>query len=501
MPEPEEIANPGRSAIILWQGQWITHKPSGVNPLNILLLRPSYTINRYSRSVPLSYLVLGAYLRENGHVPYILDMLFPSVTWETVDECIRENGIEIVGIGCMTCEYHEAVGAAREMKERHPDLPIVFGGAHPTGNPRQCLETGLVDYAVCGEGEEALTALLNAMDNDEVPSGIHGVWFFRKGKMVANGKALAVDLEPLPIPAYDMVDLNAYFAMDPPWHFPESRRVIQFITSRGCPYKCSYCHRLHGKQARLLSAENVLCQMETLHREYGVEEFIIVDDIFNVDLKRAKAICRGIVERELKIHIQLPNGVRGDVFDEELMMLLAKAGTHYLAVAIETATPRLQKLIRKNLKINVALDTVRLAKKYKIEVGGFFMIGFPSETRDEVMASIQLALHNPFDVVFFSIVTPYEGTEIRQDILNGVFGPEAKAALESDPESEFPVIYNDSLTPERLFSIRRKAYLRFYLNPVRMWNLIKKMRHPVYAKQIIVAVFRRLFRNGEVTVT
>jgi len=480
--------------------QW-TGGPSGVNSLKILLLRPSFTINRYSRSVPLGYLVLAAYLREKGHTPFILDMLFPEVTQEGVDRFISENGIEIIGIGCMSCEYHEAVKQARVMKERHPHLPLVFGGAHPTGNPRQCLDTGVVDYAVCGEGEEALTALLDALERDESLSGIRGLWFYNEGKLVANGKAAPVDLEALPMPAYDMVDLNAYFAMDPPWHFPKSRRVIQFMTSRGCPFKCSYCHRLHGKQARLLSATKVLDQMELLHREYGVEEFIIVDDIFNVDLKRAKAICRGIVERGLKIHIQLPNGVRGDVFDEELMELLAKAGTHYLAVAIETATPRLQKLIRKNLKIDVALNTVRLAKKYKIEVGGFFMIGFPSETRHEVLSSIQLALRNPFDVVFFSIVTPYEGTEIRTDILNGVFGPEAKAALEADPEAEFPVIYNDSLTPESLFSIRRKAYLKFYLKPSRMWNLIKKMRHPIYAKQIIVAVFRRLFKNGEVTVT
>jgi len=469
--------------------------------LKILLLRPSFTINRYSRSVPLGYLVLAAYLREKGHIPFILDMLFPEVTQDVVDSFIIENGIEIVGIGCMSCEYHEAIAQARVMKAHHPHLPLVFGGAHPTGNPRQCLDTGVVDYTVCGEGEEALTALLDGLRRGLPLSAIRGLWFYDDGKLVANGKSDPVDLEKLPMPAYDMVDLNAYFAMDPPWHFPKSRRVIQFITSRGCPFKCSYCHRLHGKQARLLSAEKVLDQMALLHRKYGVEEFIIVDDIFNVDLKRAKAICRGIVSRGLKIHIQLPNGVRGDVFDEELMRLLAEAGTHYLAVAIETATPRLQKLIRKNLKIDVALNTVRLAKKYGIEVGGFFMIGFPSETRDEVMNSIKLALCNPFDVVFFSIVTPYEGTEIRTDILNGVFGPDAKAALESDPEAEFPVIYNDSLTPEILFSLRRKAYLKFYLKPARLWNLIKKMRYPVYAKQIVVAVFRRLFRNGEVTVT
>ena len=129
-----------------------------------------------------------------------------------------------------------------------------------------------------------------------------------------------------------------------------------------------------------MAAETVLDQMEWLVKEYGVREFMIVDDIFNFDLERAKTICRGIVERGLKVHLQFPNGVRGDRFDEELIALMKAAGTHYMAIAIETVSEKFQKLVRKNLKIDRARQSLEWARKHRIEVSGFFMIGFPGET-------------------------------------------------------------------------------------------------------------------------
>lgn len=468
--------------------------------MKILLLRPPYRINRYSRNVPLAYFALAAWLRDHGHEPVLLDRVFPDQTESRLEDTIRD-GVDIIGIGAMTCEFEDAVQEARKLKGKFPLIPIVLGGAHASGNARQCLESGAVDYVISGEGEIALTALLDALQNGNDLHRVPGIGFMENGEVVQGPPVSPLNPEMLPMPAYDMVDLEAYFRLDPPWHFPRSRRVIQFMTSRGCPFKCSYCHRVHGKQTRLMPAKTVVDQMEHLHKAYGVEEFIIVDDVFNIHLERAKSICRGIVDRGLPIHLQFPNGLRGDVFDAELMELLAKAHTHYLAVAIETASPRLQRLIGKNLDISRALHTVKLAHRNGIEVGGFFMIGFPSETRAELEQTFQLAFQHPFDVVFFSVVTPYAGTQLRQDILNGVFGEAAKNGLEAQPDADFPMIASDTITPGELFSLRRGAYLRFYSNPRRMWNLLKKMGRPAYAKQIVKAVFRRLFLNGETTVT
>ena len=162
--------------------------------------------------------------------------------------------------------------------------------------------------------------------------------------------------------------------------------------------------------------------MAGLARTYGVREFMIVDDIFNFNLERAKTICRGIVERGLKIHLQFPNGVRGDRFDEELTALMKRAGTHYMAIAIETVSEKFQKLVRKNLKIDRARQALNWARANGIEVSGFFMIGFPGESLVEVRETLDFALSEPFDEVFVSIVAPFKGTKLRTDMESGKFG-------------------------------------------------------------------------------
>ena len=340
--------------------------------MRIAFIRPMAPFNRYIQNVPLNYVHLAAWLRKRGHQASILDMVFDDVTPGAVDRHIRDNAIRVAGIGAMTCELPQAIEEARRLKAVHPGIYVVFGGAHPSADPEECLRTGVVDSVVAGEGEVPLAALLDALEAGRGSEGIAGVWPSPPGP--------PPDVESLPPPAFDLLDLDKYFRLDSPWHFPKSARAVQFITSRGCPYHCSYCHEVHGKKFRGLSAQKVLDQMEGLVRDHGVREFMVVDDIFNFDLGRAKAICRGIVERRLGVHLQFPNGVRGDRFDEELVMLMKQAGTHFMSIAIETVSDRYQRLIRKNLKIDKSLQAIEWARKHSIEVSGFFMIGFPGET-------------------------------------------------------------------------------------------------------------------------
>ena len=272
----------------------------------IAFVRPMAPLNRYIQNVPLNYIHLAAYLREHGYSPLILDEIFDEVTSAAVDQAIRERGIRVVGIGAMTCEMPQAIAEAKRLKSAHPNIKIVFGGPHPSGDPDECLRTAAVDYVIVGEGEIALVALLDAIQNGGDASKIPGVWSIAPdGTVSANGRAPVPDIEALPRPAYDMLDLERYFKLDSPWHFPKSPRAVQFITERGCPYQCSYCHDIHTKKFRALSAEAVLDQMEWLVRDHGVREFMIVDDIFNFNLERAKAICRGIMNRKLNLWLML----------------------------------------------------------------------------------------------------------------------------------------------------------------------------------------------------
>lgn len=459
--------------------------------MDIAFVRPEAQRNQYIQNVPVNYIHLAAYLREHGHRSHILDMVFRDVTPATIDRYIRDRKISLAGIGCMTCEFPEAVREARRLKSAHPGIKVVFGGAHPSADPEECLKTGVVDYVIVGEGEIALAQFLDALEVGGSPENIPGIWSLEDGVIKPNVPAPVPNIEELPRPAYDLLDLEKYFRLYSAWHFPKSPRNVQFISSRGCPYRCSYCHAIHGKKFRGLSPAKVVDQMEYLAKVQGVKEFIMVDDIFNFDLERAKEVCRGIIDRKLQIHMQFPNGVRGDRFDEELVALMKQAGTHFMAIAIETVSEKFQRLIRKHLNIEKALRTIGWANKHDIEVSGFFMIGFPGETVEEVNQTLEFALNAPLDAIFISIVMPLKGTVMREDILAGRFGAIDSETVEA-LEQLFPTVHNDSLPLDLLKWMRLRAYVRFYTKPRPILQLSKKMTRWRNVMKLVHAVRHRI---------
>jgi len=458
--------------------------------MEIVFIRPVAPHNRYIENVPLNYVHLAAYLRAQGHTATILDMVVEANS-SRVDEHIRDRGVKVVGIGCMTCEFPDAIAEARRLKEHHPGIRIVFGGAHPSADPEECLKSGVVDYAIVGEGEIPLAAMLDALESGCEPKGIPGVWSLEQGQVAGNTSAVIPNVEELPMPAYDLLDLDEYFRLDSPWHFPKSRKAVQFVSSRGCPYHCSYCHTIHGKKYRGISAGKVVDQIEKLVVEHGVEELMVVDDIFNFDLERAKDICRGIIGRGLRVHLQFPNGVRGDRFDEELVSLMKQAGTHYMAIAIETTSDKYQLLIRKHLKLDQALQTIKWARKYDIEVCGFFMIGFPGETLEEIHKTLDFAVGAPLDTIFISLVSPFKGTVLRTDMMQGRFG-ELDASGLAALEQLFPTVHNEAVSVDVLRKLQRSAYWRFYLKPRPMLNLGRKMTNWSNVRKVSRAIRRRV---------
>jgi anaerobic magnesium-protoporphyrin IX monomethyl ester cyclase len=467
--------------------------------MKIAFVRPKVSIHRYIQHIPMSYIHLAADLRERGHEPFIFDMVLDGMGPEEVDRQLRLNGITVCGIGGMTFEFPEAAQEARRLKASFPDMIIVFGGAHPSGAPEECLASGIVDYVIVGEGEIALTELLDHLQAGGECKPIQGLWHKDGDRLVRGDLAPTPDVDGLPLPAYDMLDLNSYYKIDSPWYFTNSRKAVQFLSSRGCPYRCSYCHSVHGKRFRGQSPQWVLDQMEKLSRGLGIEEFIFVDDVFNFDLPRAKGICRGVVDRGLKVHLQFPNGLRGDRFDEELMALMKKAGTHFLALAIETVSPKYQKLVGKNLNIEKTMQTLLWARKYRIEVSGYFMIGFPGETLAEARQTADFAVNAPFNAIFISIVTPFKGTALRDEMIQGKFGDNGEESL-GVLNDRFPIVKSEMLTPERLRRIQMNAYWRFYCRPRPLKTLIRRMANPRNFDKIVRAVKGRLGRRKEVSV-
>lgn len=333
------------------------------------------------------------------------------------------------------------------------------------------MEDPHLDCIVLGEGELTLAELLPCILEGDDLSDIRGIGFRENSKAkLTSPREEIVDLDSLSLPAYDLIELSRY------WDLPRfgttfvNKEYATLSTSRACPYQCTYCHRIFGRRYRSQRPENVLRDLETLAREHRVREVQFVDDCFNLEKKRMDAICDGIVERGLDFSISFPNGIRGDIMNGESLQKLKRAGIYRITYAVETASPRLQKFIKKNVKLDKLKDVIEETDRQNIMVDGFFMVGFPGETREEINMTLEYAISSKLHSANFWFVTPFKGTELYDQAVE--LGYDVPAEPESlhyfDPQTDLSEVPGTELK-----KMVQKTFLKFYLHPRRLWRIFK----------------------------
>jgi anaerobic magnesium-protoporphyrin IX monomethyl ester cyclase len=467
--------------------------------MKILLIRSKGTFTDMFFGIPIGLAYLAAVAEKAGHEVEILDLALEKSVPEAhaiLRVRLRERKYDLAGLSCMTVEYLGARETARLIREIIPSIPIVFGGQHPTIRPDEVIGSGACDFAVSGEGEDAFLELINALEQKTDPANVAGILFPSNGSIIrTQPRSTRVDVEALPWPAYHLLELDRYFENQSPRHELKHKRALQIFTSRGCPWQCIFCHSLFGKKFRSRSPESVFGEMKMLYDRFGVREYMVEDDIFNLDIHRAKKICDLILASEMKgnIHLQFDNGLRLECFDEELVEKLALAGAHHMAVAIESASPRIQKMIRKNVHLDKAAEVLRWTRKYGITTMGYFMIGFPTETVEEIKQTIAFACAADLDEALFSIVIPYAGTELNRMVCEeGLYDPH-KAASHGDNIAAIKSKDFDFYTLRRL---QKHAYLSFFLSKGRAWRMLPKLFKVSTSKKYLRAIRRNFFAYG-----
>jgi radical SAM superfamily enzyme YgiQ (UPF0313 family) len=446
-------------------------------PLDILLIRPRSTYADVVAGIPIGITLLGAVAEQRGHRVRILDVGLEQDPAHSLREAFAEVRYDIAGVSCMSVEFLGGLETARQIRECSPGTHIIFGGQHPTIMPEQSMKADCIDSICIGEGEDVWIEFLDRTAQGAGLDGVAGLWFRRDGEVIRNTPRNSyVDVDAVPMPAYHLLDIERYFDLDFVRFPTVHRRAIQIFTSRGCPYRCIYCHDLFGKRFRGRKPELVFEEIKFLHDRHGIKEFMVEDDIFNMDLDRAKRICDLIISSGLKLGFQFGNGVRLERFDEELMRKLSEAGTHHMAIAVESANDRIQKLIKKHLKLNRFNEILGWARKYQIETLGFFMLGFPGETIAEINQTIRFACDSHFDEALFSIATPYAGTELN-DLVRATGSFEGGNDVHDEWEGVVKV-KSEEWDYRKLKWLQRKAYLLFFLTRFRFARILKKMRSP-----------------------
>jgi radical SAM superfamily enzyme YgiQ (UPF0313 family) len=419
---------------------------------------------------------IGAALKKAGHEPKIHDCALDCGDLHILRRTITDWKPDFIGISIIISELEHAKRIMRVIREILPDVPVTFGGPWPSANPEEAIMKFGANFVVLGEGELVFPKLIEAIIQGRPTESIPGTASMADGNVkVTPGQQLTEDeLNALPFPAWELLDHSLY-AKTPSFANVGCRPYMTIITSRGCPFKCAFCHQTMGKVFRKRTAESVLSEMKELRFQHGFKEMEIVDDCFNLDHERMYAILTGIRDRIGDVKLHFSNGVRADILKPEDMDLFRQAGTVSACFAIETSSPRLQKMIHKNLNIDRAVLTINAAVKAGIFSTGLFMIGFPTESYEEASDTVDFAARSALHRAYLFNPIPFEGTELADMALDA----QKKRNYDIDPHDAnyFNSTFNISAMSDRdLQRVFRRAYRRVYLNPKRILRLI--IHHP-----------------------
>ena len=337
---------------------------------------------------PLGLISLATVLRDDGCDVEIfdLDRLEPTSTQEMVCQAIMAREPEIVGFSTMCSTYLTSLKLAQGCKSLDPAVKIILGGPQATITAEATLALfPFVDVIARGECEQNITTIMRALATGGPLAAIPGL-HYRAGATIVSTPALPPisDLDEIPLPDYGLCpNLTAH-------------QRLPIEVGRGCPFQCTFCctNDFWGRKYRLRSSDRQIALFRQLQSEHGFREFVFEHDNFTVSKAKVIELCRAIRQAELNINWRCDSRI--DTLDAELIQEMAAAGCTGIYMGIETGSPRIQKLIKKNLDLSHAVETVRQVLAAGINITASFILGFPQETLEDLLQTIDLMLRLKF---------------------------------------------------------------------------------------------------------
>lgn len=437
--------------------------------MRVLLVSP-YRGKTYEsvgiRVPPLGLLYIAGALRAGGH-EVKLDLSEDAESQDKID-C---SDADIVGITSTTSQFKKALKIAKAAHEQ--GKIVMMGGPHPTSAPEETLKSGYVDYVVRSEGEATAIELLKRIEQSNgqfEPSKVLGIsWYDKESGTVVNNppRPFIWDLDSLPYPARDLGgDVMRYRNKGIDGHISPT-----MITTRGCPYGCKFCdvHVLAGRRWRMRDPKSVADEVEHLVTKYGAQDIRIMDDIINFSNEKLHSLFDAILERNFNVTFWVMGRADMLIKDPASAEKMAKAGVRTMFLGIESPSKRILKAYRKGGKASAdtSEQAVRLLREHGIEAYGGFIIGEPSETEEEIRDTIEYAKYINPATAQFSILTPYPGTEVWNQLRDRLIIQDWDKY-----DGLHAVFHGDHLQAPQIESLCRKAYIQFYLRPKRLVSQI-----------------------------
>ena len=337
---------------------------------------------------PQGLLYLASSLRQAGYDARITNLAgHTEQSWKPE---IKEA--DIYGVQLYTPTAHHGINIAKYIKDKFPGKPIICGGAHPTADPND-IRLEVFDKIVMGEGERAIVKIVDSYKNNiPIPRVITA--------------PPITDLDSIPFPAWDLVDMKSFTRKI------DGKRCFGISGSRGCCYQCAFCDRtLFGNKVRFRSIENITNEMKEIIDKYDVRQFEFFDDMFTVSKKRLEEFT----ERTKGWNISYRCNGRADVKDPEIYKMLKDTGCKKICYGIESGSQKILNLMKKGTTVQQNLNAIKLAQNAGIPATGYFILGFPGETKETIQETINFIKSSDIDQAQVYTFTPLPGCDVAKN--------------------------------------------------------------------------------------
>lgn len=426
--------------------------------MRVALVVPKSKIRFNDACAPLNLGYIASYLRK--HMPNVEIKIVDGMAGDNPTRELFKFQPDIVGITATTPQAPEAYRLADSIRRNRPDILVVIGGVHASALPHEALEHAHI--IVVGEGEEVFRKIVAG----ELPNST-------KAHFIYQGKPLE-NIDDIPSPAFDLLKMREYLKHGPP--FPRLKHpIMSMVTSRGCPFKCPFCHNSFRRyKPSYFSAKRIADEIEYFISEYGIKSVFFNDDEFFVNVKRLKKLAVEFKQRGINKRIKWGCQARVNSINPFVLELAKRMGCVCISPGFESASQRVLDYLKcGTTKVEDAEKAIRLCNEYGIVVGGSFIFGTPTETLEEMKQTFRWFEHNPLKFIGINTIIPYPGTLIWKYAKHNGLLPE---------NVDYELLVPTSVPSETYIinrSVPKRKFIRFVTEIQRIaWVITQARLHP-----------------------
>ena len=447
----------------------------------VLLLSPPYIDiygslkNAAGRYFPLGIGYIASYLiKYGGHEVRLYESEAQGLDVSSIERIIREFKPDVVGLTCSTANFTRAIELAK-LCRKICTAKIVLGGVHVSAIPDFVMSENCdcLDCLVVGEGEKTMLELVEAYQRDSGLESIKGIMYKKEDKIIRNEiRPFMEDLDSIPFPARQLIPQRLFF---PNLHNARYRKCFTILTSRGCPFNCSFCAAriVSGTKYRMHSAEYVLDEMQMLKKDYGARQLLITDDTFTVDSLRLEKICKGMIDK--KLNLKWFCFAHVNTVGREILSLMKKAGCYSIGFGLESSDEGILKRMGKPISPAKSKETVKIANQLGLKTQAFYIMGSPGETRAQMLNTIKYSQEVDSTLVFYNMLVPFPGTKEFSFFFSST--PLKNIKWEKFVAiGEDCVLKNSEVSSGEIEKLISKASRLYYTSPRRIFNLLIHIR-------------------------